>query len=270
MRDSEDSLGCIVVAVVILVFAVFIEYWDTLLWIICAIVAAVLLFFGVRYWIRERNYHNAELSDAQNLPRIRQKARREIQNCGWWGAMPRNAEILLDTNVWMQEELDEWFAALPELLHRRNSKVVLPGFILDEVQNHLRSRDKGKKYLSIKARERITMLQTCGGVISREVSVRDKKAYADPLIIGCVLKNPEIVVYTFDKMLLVRMRAKFSELNKKLPVIFSQDQFVAYEWLDEDSQSSVSYNPSKEVMEEICCYCHGTRGKAIRNNVRRV
>ncbi len=182
------------------------------------------------------------------LPRAFSQARKELKNNPWWGALPKGKSLVLDTNIWMMPALDLWFKELPDMLKGAKSCILLPGFILDEVQNNMKSKATETRDRARIARNRIEYLQGQNLIHPVGITESDKKSYADPLIIKLLIKHSEIILYTFDKMLSIRTRARFNELKLPTPIIYTQKEFVSYEWATDSPKSYVSYNPSPEVL----------------------
>ena len=182
------------------------------------------------------------------LPRAFSQARKELKDNPWWGALPKGKSLVLDTNIWMMPALDLWFKELPDMLKGAKSCIVLPGFILDEVQNNMKAKATETRDRARIARNRIEYLQDQNLIHSVGITESDKKSYADPLIIKLLINHSEIILYTFDKMLSIRTRARFDELKLPTPIIYTQKEFVSYEWATDSPKSYVSYNPSPEVL----------------------
>lgn len=216
LESDSDGYGSVSAAIFSLIINIIFliicpsgSLWFSLCFSLCAS-GAIILFIN---WLR----------NSSKQQRI-EKAKHIIKESVWWDKLPRNGIVLLDTNIWMDDRLHSWFYYLPEILKQARTLVLLPGFIIDEVQALLHSDNNSKKYAARLARDRMDNLLNNNCVITKNVSAFDKKTYGDPIIITFAIQNSKATIYTNDKMLVVRLKAKCNEMHIPMPKVYTFDR----------------------------------------------
>lgn len=214
------AIFSLIINIILLIFCPSRSLWFSLCFSLCAS-GAIILFIN---WLRDSSKQQ-RIEKEKHLKQQRiEKAKHIIKESVWWDEFPRNGIVLLDTNIWMDDRLNSWFNYLPEILKQARTLLLLPGFIIDEVQALLHSDDKSKKYAARLARDRMDNLLNKNCVITKNVSVFDKKSYGDPKIITFAIQNSKATIYTNDKMLVVRLKAKCNEMHIPMPKVYTFDR----------------------------------------------
>ena len=208
-RSGLAAVFSLIINIIFLIICPSGSLWFSLCFSLCAS-GAIILFIN-------------RLRNSSKQQRI-EKAKHIIKESVWWDKLPRNGIVLLDTNIWMDDRLHSWFYYLPEILKQARTLVLLPGFIIDEVQALLRSDIDSKRYAARLARDRMDNLLNNNCVITKNVSAFDKKSYGDPKIITFAIQNSKATIYTNDKMLVVRLKAKCNEMHIPMPKVYTFDQ----------------------------------------------
>ena len=174
-----------------------------------------------------------------------------------WFAM---ADVILDTNVWMDMEKDseevradispcmDWKkrvrvgagSCLLEVLFScigSNAKVIVPGQQLDEINNITHKNSPGSPTWTAaqEAKNRILRLQKMGRVVITDVKARpDRWAYLDATLIDLVAKRKEgsstlkpIRIVTFDRDLILRLRGVAAGCEHGKIEIIDKDDLIA-------------------------------------------
>ena len=141
--------------------------------------------------------------------------------------------ILIDSNIWMNSEYDALFTEMINAAEAMNSKMVILGVQLDEIENLKNSsKDENTKYGARCAFRRIDSAQDSNVLTIENVTLNaTRNAYADPEFIkyllgnteqGCL--NPGVVFITDDRALKIRIKAIAKEqFGKDFPVESGQE-----------------------------------------------
>lgn len=133
----------------------------------------------------------------------------------WWGGLPTDSPMMIDTCVWMDEaqEIELWFEWLKQNVRAGKVRVHLLANVYEEIINNAKAHDTKKSFLARIAKKRVFELQqqtlnvenfrilnlTAEGIKNKE------ELYADPEIIKFMLDNPSYVLYTSDLDLQIRV-----------------------------------------------------------------
>lgn len=121
--------------------------------------------------------------------------------------------LVVDSNIWMNEDYDSFFIALEDSLRKNNEIIKLYGPQFDEICN-IKTKYKYGSDKSRRARlaiARIDAFQVANLLTITPITIQsDKNAYADPLILRLLItaakSNEKICFITDDKELRIRAR----------------------------------------------------------------
>lgn len=144
------------------------------------------------------------------------------------------AFFIIDSNIWMNEQYDAFFAALLHLLKSQHKTMLLYGPQFDEICNIKKNTDFGQAR-NRRARcaiNRVEDFQKEGVLTIKPINIdAQERAYADPLIIKLLLANARqgnaVAFVSDDKELRVRARQLLQEKGNGTFQIIEGDELAA-------------------------------------------
>lgn len=141
--------------------------------------------------------------------------------------------LIIDSNIWMNEDYDDLFKALNICCNRYKSIIYLYGPQFDEISN-IKSKTQFTDERNKRARlaiNRIEKLQVSGILKIRPITINsDPRAYADPLIIKLLIEESKrginCVFISDDKELRIRVREQLASVNSDKWLIIDGDKFL--------------------------------------------
>lgn len=204
------------------------------------------------------------------------RARKALRTVTSW--LDKN--VYIDSNIWMNEAYDDFWAALAIACEISGKKLSLPNVQLDEMSNVKRRKGVGvtRNYRSRLALRRIEMLQTSSSLQISDMQQEARRgAYADPLLfremVRCYKEGIPARLLTDDREFRIRLRetlgaigcdqevmASPSVINEELHLfgvlepVFGIDRIDGELIVDDEVRSR--YRKVKEKMrsEEFCAW----------------
>ena len=154
----------------------------------------------------------------------------EFEQHPYTGLLPGLSDnLILDSNIWMNPSLDNFFSRLSRELHLNQLTLILFGPQFDEICN-IKDRmpfvsKKGK--LARLALSRVEQMQNSGLLNVQPIDFQsDKRAFADPKIVELIsdftASGKDVHFVTDDRELRIRARQYASENTGKLSVCDSK------------------------------------------------
>lgn len=116
--------------------------------------------------------------------------------------------LILDTNIWMSDTLNNWFSSLPELARRYKWKLHLESIVLGELKGLSKNETKGTSARN--AMKRIESLQeSMGSDVQVEDNARHgKDTIADTVLLHKAKRTSHAILITDDRELRILARSQ--------------------------------------------------------------
>ena len=125
-------------------------------------------------------------------------------------SIPDGSVLLIDTNIWMDERLQDWFRNLPSLAKRHHWTLHIERIVLGELKGLSNNENKeraGNARMGMSRMESI--LELPGNRVQLEDNaVRGKDANADPVLIRMASAIPRAVIITNDRELRILAKSQ--------------------------------------------------------------
>lgn len=162
-----------------------------------------------------------------------------VQDSVWW-SMPQNAELLIDTCVWMSLNAKPvyrlWFDFIIDNAEKKGWSIVLPKEVMEELDKH--RHDNGNVCAARDAREGYDVLMKAQKLLLEKGLFRadaepvhhGASVYADPVFIPYLESHENSVFFTLDKHMVVAARQKLGGLRR----VCAEDNLEVPPYLESD------------------------------------
>lgn len=166
-----------------------------------------------RSYVNDRRFLIAEAKEIATCVNEAAKVYRQVES-------RLSSKCIIDSNIWMNEHYEHFFALAAIVCERSNLTIDLPNVQFDEITNLKRTKKYGspQNARSRLAVNRIETFQTANHlkiIGIRENASRD--AYADPLLVRLVMQHVErrepVVLLSDDRELRIRLRQRLNDQN---------------------------------------------------------
>lgn len=124
--------------------------------------------------------------------------------------VPNGCVLLIDTNIWMDEKLTEWFRNLPSLAKRHNWTLHIEKIVLGELKGLSNNENKERAGNARMGMSRMETLQELQGrrVRLEDNAIRGKDANADSVLLRVAAKTPHAIIITNDRELRILAKSQ--------------------------------------------------------------
>ena len=161
---------------------------------------------------------------------------------------------ILDSNIWMNADYNDFLDALKEVFYCNKKKVLCLGAQLDEIENKKTQQDSPEARQGLRALQSFQKLDVVDIVGVRTTAKKD--AYADPEIVSTVKslldQGQHVILFTDDRALSIRAKEILNNRRLRiLSVADIQQQFNSYR-----NVRSMYFNRTDSIFlqRNSCCF----------------
>lgn len=125
-------------------------------------------------------------------------------------SVPNGCVLFIDTNIWMDEKLTEWFRNLPAQAKRHNWTLHIEKIVLGELKGLSNNENKeraGNARMGMSRMENLLELQG-RRVRFEDNAIRGKDTIADSVLLRVAAKTPHAIIITNDRELRILAKSQ--------------------------------------------------------------